>query len=188
MSLQNDVKKLSEAQTYTDNPFVEGMLTEVQSVKKNQFLRSSDRKSVQMIVNDSGEVTGHSVFMRTIEVDEDQFTKLYISQLAALWELPRQSLRVIGYILKNLRPNDDKIYFDMEECMKYCDYKTDVSVFQGLLGLVKAKIIARSNKSYMYYINPLIVFNGSRVTFATTYRKKNSLDPNQTRLELGNGE
>jgi hypothetical protein len=41
-----------------------------------------------------------------------------------------------------------------------------------LLGLINSKIIARTNKGYVYYINPSIVFNGSRVTFMTTYVKK----------------
>ena len=44
--------------------------------------------------------------------------------------------------------------------------------FEGLTGLIEANIIARSNHHLKYYINPLVVFNGDRVTFAKTYVKK----------------
>jgi hypothetical protein len=38
--------------------------------------------------------------------------------------------------------------------------------------LIEAGIIARTRYHYQYFINPLIVFNGDRVTFAKTYIKK----------------
>lgn len=168
----NEPRKLTEAPIYNQNPFIDNMVVELRIKRKTQMIKSADDDTSVMLITNDGENVGHSAFMRQIQVDEDKFAKIYISQLGTLWNLQKTSMRVLTYILSIIRPNDDRIYFDMKECLKYCNYKESKSVFTGLLGLVKSKIIARSNKSYLYYINPAIVFNGSRVSFMTTYVKK----------------
>ena len=57
----------------------------------------------------------------------------------------------------------------------YTKYKTDKAVYKGLAELVKAEIIARGPADNLWFINPLIVFNGDRVTFAKTYVRKKTL-------------
>jgi hypothetical protein len=187
----NEVKKLTEAKIYNENPFIGEMIGELKIKHKTQILRAKNSKDTEMmVVSSDGDVEGHSAFMRHVEVDEDKFAKLFISQLGALWELNKPSLKVLSYILTILKPHDDKVYFDMKECLTYCQWSRTQSIYEGLLGLVNTKIIARTPKSHFYYINPAIVFNGSRVTFMTTYHKKikaNSkaiTDTNQTTLEL----
>ena len=67
--------------------------------------------------------------------------------------------------------------------MTYTEYKTKESVYQGLAQLLKAEIIARGPSDSFYFINPLVAFNGNRVTYAKTYvKKKKEKDPNQTNL------
>lgn len=53
--------------------------------------------------------------------------------------------------------------------------QTDKAVYKGLAELVKAEIIARGPADNLWFINPLIVFNGDRVTFAKTYVRKKTL-------------
>ena len=52
--------------------------------------------------------------------------------------------------------------------------------------LLKAQIIARGSNEFKYFINPMVAFNGDRITFAKTYVKKRkktqNIDPNQTSL------
>ncbi|RZK32874.1 MAG: RepA protein, partial [Hymenobacter sp.] len=117
-------------------------------------------------------VTGYSQFVRFIEVEEDKFAKLYLSQLASFWDLSKPAIRVFSYILTVLKPKQDLFIFIMEDCLQYANYSSERSVFEGLTGLIEANIIARSNHHLKYYINPLVVFNGDRVTFAKTYVKK----------------
>ena len=45
--------------------------------------------------------------------------------------------------------------------------------FRALGELCSAEIIARGRADIEYYINPMCVFNGDRVTFATTYINEN---------------
>lgn len=169
---KKEIKKLLSAPIYKENPFINEMVGEMKIKHKKQMIRSTNKDTEVMLVNQDGENVGHSAFIREIQVDEDKFAKLYISQLAALWGLTKTSLKVLSYILHSLRPNEDGVYFNFEECMSFCEYKDLRSVYDGILGLINADIIARTKRNYFYYINPRIVFNGSRVTFMTTYVKK----------------
>lgn len=185
--LNDNPTKLTEAPIYKKNPFIDNMVVELRIKHKTQMIKSADDDTSVMLITNDGENVGHSAFMRQIQVDEDKFAKIYISQLGVLWNLQKTSMRVLTYILSIIKPNDDRVYFDMKECLDYCNYKESKSVFNGLLGLIKSKIIARSSKSYLYYINPSIVFNGSRVSFMTTYvKKKNNELPDEKGIENNN--
>jgi hypothetical protein len=115
---------------------------------------------------------GHTSFVRQIEVDEQQFTKIYLSNFSAFFDLKSQAIKVFGYIMTKLVPKQDMFIFLMDDCLEYTGYKGESSVFIGLGSLVEAGIIARGPADNLYFINPMIAFNGDRVTFAKTYVKK----------------
>lgn len=165
-------KKLKGFDSYEENPFVEKAINDIKIVKRTQVVRSKSREEIQMITSSDGEVMGHSAFMRFIEVDEERFAKVYLSQFTAFWDLSKPAIRVFSYILTVLKPKQDSFTFDMSECLLHTKYSTEKSVFEGLSALIECGIVARSNRHYKYFINPLVVFNGDRVTFAKTYIKK----------------
>lgn len=165
--------KLSDLTRYQENPFVEKAIEKIEenTVSKKRFVKGT--KGVeQTLINKDGEVTGHTAFLQMIEVDEDKFAKLYLSQFAAFWDLPKSAIRVFGYLLSVLLPKSDRIYVNMKEALQHTNYKHKQSVFDGLTSLCKHGLIARSEVPYMYFINPLVFFNGDRVTFAKTYVRK----------------
>lgn len=165
--------KISKFEEFSENPFVQNVINDVKFVKKMKtVIPKSSKSEIQMIVNDGGEVTGHSAFFQFEEVDEDKFAKLYLSQLSTLWDLSKPAIRVFTYILSILMPRNDEFYFDISECLKYTGYTAKNSIFTGLSELIEANIIARTKNHYKYFINPLVAFNGDRVTFAKTYIKK----------------
>jgi hypothetical protein len=87
--------------------------------------------------------------------------------------------------MTKLNPKQDLFNFFMDECMEYTGYKSEKSVYIGLASLLENKIIARGSHDILYFINPMIVFNGDRVTFAKTYVKKQKVkigNPNQVDL------
>jgi hypothetical protein len=176
-------KKVTDHKKFKDNPFVEKAIEDIRIVKRTQVVRPKEAGEIQMIVADNGEVQGHSAFMRFIEVDEERFAKIYLSQFAAFWELSKPAIRVFGFILTMLKPKHDSFILRMDACLQYTGYKSTKEIFTGLSALMEAGIIARSNYDFEYFINPLIVFNGDRVTFAKTYIKKRevmkSADPSQ---------
>jgi intergrase/recombinase len=165
-------KKLLEQEEFLENPFVEKAIDEIKIIKKTQTIKPKERAEIQMIVNNGGEVTGHSAFVRFVEVEEAQFAKLYLAQLSAFWDLSKPALRVFSYILTTLEPKKDQFFFDLDSCLEYTKYSQRNHILTGLSGLIEAGIIARSNKHYIYFINPLVVFNGDRVSFTKTYIKK----------------
>ncbi len=173
---------------YDENPFIVDTIGELKVKRKQQFVKPLNNKDYKgaevMMVTSDGEVQGHTAFVRHLEVDSDKFTKLYINQLACLWDLNKTAMRVFTYILNVLKPLQDHVIFDNNDCMVFCGYKNPASIYEGLYCLLQSGIIAKSNKSYKIFINPSVVFNGDRVTFINTYTKKKKIeaDPNQTSL------
>ncbi|MDB5243444.1 MAG: RepA protein [Spirosoma sp.] len=180
-------KKLKEFEAFEENPFIEKAVDDIKIIKRTQVIRPQSKDEIQMITSTEGEVTGYTAFMRFVEVDEERFAKVYLSQFSSFWDLSKPAIRVFGYILTVLKPRQDSFMFDMADCLTHTKYSTEKSVFEGLSSLIECGIVARGNRHYRYFINPLVVFNGDRVTFAKTYVKKrkeknNSLPENQLNL------
>lgn len=178
--------RLASYDKHEKNPFVERAIEEVNGhiVKKYKTASKTDqRATLQAIDPKTGEFIGHTTFVRQIEVDEDKFTKIYLSQFSAFFDLKTQGVRVFGYIMTKLIPGHDTFQFFLKEALKYTGYKTKESIYQGLAQLVAAEIIARTEHDVIYFINPLVAFNGNRVTYAKTYvKKKKEKDPDQLNM------
>jgi hypothetical protein len=184
-------RKLTEHPISEFNPFVEEALTGIQkqTVKKTRVIRPDDglaKQTQQIVVNADGEATGYGVFMQFIEVDEDKFVKIYLSQFAAFWELSKPAIRVFDYILTVLKPGQDRLIVRMDKALAHTKYSHRNNIATGLSNLVSCGIIARTIYDNEYFINPLIFFNGNRVTFAKTYVKKRKEQSDKSQLDLFN--
>lgn len=157
-----------------------------QTVRKTRVIRSDDglaKQVQQIVVNADGEATGYGASMQCIEVDENKFAKVYLSQFAAFWELSKPAIRVLfGYILSALKQGQDRLIFKMNKALTYTNYSHRSHVLTGLSNLVECGIIARTSYDYECFINPLVFFNGNRVTFAKTYIRKKEIDKAQLGL------
>lgn len=181
-------RKITEHPISEVNPFVEEALAEIQkqTVRKTRVIRPDEglaRQVQQIVVNIEGEPTGYGAFMQYIEVDEDKFAKVYLSQFAAFWELSKPAIRVFGYLLSVLKPGQDRLIFRMDKALIHTKYGHRNNVATGISNLLECGIIARTPYDNEYFINPLVFFNGNRVTFAKTYiRKKKEADKSQLAL------
>ena len=191
--MKKDYLTVRDLPTFTENPFVVKAIEKIESHKvyKKRFLKGS-KGIEQTIISSDGEIVGHTAFLQHIEVDEDKFTKLYLSQLSAFFDLPKPAIRVFCYIMSDcLIPNQDAFYFDIHEAVKYTGYSSQKYINSGIASLVNAGIIAK-NKNYKYFINPMVAFNGDRVSFARTYVRKKTKsikdDPNQLKLFPTDGD
>lgn len=176
MSKPNKNIKFSDFEKNRENPFIKQAIEEVNKnvVKKYRSSTGTDRRAVLQAVDpDSGELLGHTSFIRQIEVDEEQFTKFYLSNFKAFYGLSEKAIRIFGYILTKLTPNKDEFMLIIEDCLSQTCYKTKPSIYAALAELIKADIIARGRTDTLFFINPMVVFNGNRVTFVKTYVKKN---------------
>lgn len=180
---------LSKYELNKENPFLKEAVEQVQNniVKKYKTASKTGEKAILKAYDEStGEILGHTQFIRQIEVDEEQFAKFYLSNFSAFFDLKPSAIKVFGYILTQLVPNKDEFMFLLDECMEYTNYKAKSSIFQGLGQLVESGIIARGKTDFLYFINPMVAFNGNRITFAKTYVKKNKkkkeIDPAQINM------
>jgi hypothetical protein len=184
------MKKLSEFSKNAENPFLNNALEVINKniVQRTKMTKNTDERAILKAIDEStGEILGHTAFIRQIEVDEEQFAKFYLNGFQAFYDLKPASLRIFGFILKQLKPNRDVFDLSIDDCIADTGY-TKQSIYRGLTELLNNEIIARGRFEYQYFINPLVVFNGNRVTFAKTYVKKKKSkginDPNQMKLDL----
>lgn len=181
---------LTDFRLNKENPFLEQAVEKVQNniVKRYKTASKTGEKAILKAFDENtGEILGHTQFIRQVEVDEEQFAKLYLSNFSAFFDLKPQAIRVFGYILTQLIPNRDEFIFFNDEAMEYTGYKSSTSVRIGLTSLLENEVIARGRAENLYFINPMVVFNGNRITFAKTYVKKQKQkiqDPNQIQLNL----
>lgn len=177
--------KVTVHEQFKENPFVENAIQQINITKKTQVIRPKNRDEIQMITSSDGEVTGYTAFTRFIEVDEEKFAKVYLSQFASFWELSRAAIRVFGYLLTVLQPKKDTFIFKMDDCLQHTGYKHKKDVLSGLGNLIECNIIARSNYDWEYFINPLVVFNGDRVAFTKMYvRRKKETQKDTAQLDI----
>lgn len=185
---KKQIANVTDFQKNKENPFLQLAFDKIKdnTVKKYKKTSGTSQSAILQAVNAEGEVVGHTSFIQQIEVDEEQFTKIYISQFSAFFELKNQGIKVFGYIMKQLIPKQDFFYFFMDDCLAYTGYNSEKSVYIGLASLLQNEIIARGRNDTLYFINPMVLFNGDRITFAKTYVKKqnakNLTNPNQTNL------
>jgi len=150
------------------NPFLMETETHIKLESKEIIVGNQDG---EFMVNSKREYLGKTIFAKRQVVDTTQFAKIYLSSVPAFFNLSKSGIRLFGYVLKVVKPNSDHFYFELDECMEITGYKSDKSVWKGISELLEFKFIARSKKSYKYYINPTIFFNGDRkkLTFVHQY-------------------
>ncbi len=159
---------------HKENPFAEQALVHIGNavVSRKTMGANKDEGAILKAIDGNGQILGNTVFMRNKSVDEEQFAKFFFAGFKAFYDLKPSSIKVFGYILKQLRPNSDEFVLLVDECAAAINYSSS-TVYQALGELGRANIIARGKAECLFYINPMVVFNGDRVTFATTYINKN---------------
>lgn len=182
ISRKRDYKGLNQHQQYKINPFING--NSILPIKrKNTVIGSKDH----ILINDkTGEVGGTVAIKRVEEVDNETFIKIYIGQIRDLFSLKQNAMKVLSYIITITPINKDKIIFDIDECKAFTGYSSTTTITDGLSILVENGIVARSEKSIVYYINPNIFFNGDRLILVNEYRRKTpakKIDNNQLLLD-----
>jgi hypothetical protein len=153
-----------------ENPFIENTVQNFSTKTKRLIVGDPTRV---IMARDTGEITGQVAFINYIEVDDEKFVKMFTSEIKSLFNLSSAGIRVFGYVMNILRPNQDKIIIRTKECCKYAGYSSETPVRAGIGDLIKNGFLARTEYTEEYYINPMLFFNGNRVTFVKEYIRKN---------------
>lgn len=153
-----------------ENPFIENTVQNFSTTSKKLIVGDPNRV---IISRDTGEITGQVAFINYIEVDDEKFIKMFTSEIKSLFSLSSAGIRVFGYVMNILKPNQDKVIIRTKECCKYAGYSSETPVRAGIGDLIKNGFLARTEYTEEYYINPMLFFNGNRVSFVRQYIKKN---------------
>ena len=90
----SEKKGLSHFAKNKENPFMESAIEVINNniVKRYRNSTNTGEKAILSAIDSNGEVLGHTSFVRQIEVDEEQFTKFYLSQFSSFWSLKSTTL------------------------------------------------------------------------------------------------
>lgn len=144
---------------FLENPFrIEG-ITEISYVAK---------ANEDLVVDQN---TGEMYTMKKVpksypnqKHDPLSYAKYFQGNCARIMDLPTPSIKMFIYAMDRIRPIQDAVYLNVDDCMNVCKFKSATSYREGIKGLVDAKIIARKVGSSMeFWINPNVFFNGNRL-------------------------
>ncbi len=162
----SNVIKISDAVKYDLNPFMEDLCASVNIGKKQIIVGDA----TDLLYNENtGEITGKTVVHKFQEVDKEKFVKLFVNEISFMHDLSKRGHKVLDYIVSNLKPKKDEVYMHLPEVMKYCNYTQVNHVYRGIAELLGANILAVSHKPNIWFINPMFIFNGSRLTLIKEY-------------------
>ena len=173
MSEQKE-KGVSRFPEFTENPFIKNAITEVHdnTVRKYRNASNTGEKAIlEAIDPNTGEVLGHTSFVRQIKVDEEKFVKLYMSGFQRFFNLSTAGIRMFCYFVNHIAIGRDVVIFDLQEALTYTRYTSTRSIYKGISELLAAGIIAKRDRAFQYFINPLCLFNGNRITYVDSYVK-----------------
>lgn len=105
----------------------------------------------------------------TQKVDHEEFTKVFRDKLKDIAKLSRTAQAVLWYIMDNMPKDRGYVVIDNMTVMEFCGFKTRKSVREGVVELLDKNFLSRSTVPKKFWVNPLIVFNGNRITYAKEY-------------------
>jgi hypothetical protein len=98
-------------------------------------------------------------------LDRKQYAKIYIEfiDLIVGEGLSMAGVKMLFFVLKMIKPGKDLVRFNVRTARGVTGYKSDKSVYEGLVDLIKVGVLARKEGSNEeFFINPQYIFRGAR--------------------------
>lgn len=103
------------------------------------------------------------------KVDRETFIKVFRESIRYIAQLSRTAQSVLWYIMDNLPQDKGYVVIDNMTVMDFCGFKNRKSVRDGVVELLEKNFLTRTTVPKKFWVNPLIVFNGNRITYAKEY-------------------
>lgn len=147
---------LRQYKKYNESPFAVDIKT------RNRNIVASKIGSVYSHV--SGELISDNVAITVQKsMDRAEFLKFFKVGIAPLIQMKNNEMKVFLYLVRGLQTNTGKAFFDMNDCILLTGFKK-AWIYKSLAELCGHKFIARTEVKCYYWVNPTIVFNGSRLS------------------------
>jgi hypothetical protein len=148
--------KLSDFETYKENPFEITGITTVPIITKG---------AVVQMVNTDGELE----LMQRLSIEGTRqkdvlgYKKVFNSSISDIKNFSTPALKVWCYIMEELPIRQDEVYVSLSECMSYTEYDSKTAIYKGICELISKGFIARKvGEPHIYFINTGKFFNGKR--------------------------
>lgn len=154
---------------YKENPFLE---KEVLTIKvKNK--RVGVASGTALVDTQTGETVGMTTIAQKIEVDAEEFIKLYTKDITVYFELSPSGIKTFAILLREVQGkaiNRDKVFFKYDQIDFHGNIQMSQAVFyRGIQELVTKQFIAKASDPNWYFLNPSLIFNGDRARFVKEY-------------------
>lgn len=175
-----DIEKFSEAPAVSTNPFRSRLKSSI--TIKNKKIAGQDHAGVFEVIDADGVVEDgikkRSAFYKERYVDSEAFVKIYLNRFRDMLKLSLSAIKVFNYFLGEMQKpeniNKDQLYFNVKDCMEFCDYSSHAMVYNGLTELISHGFVAKSDKPYIIYVDSNVAFNGDRILVFEEYIRKDA--------------
>ncbi len=155
---------------HKENPFIGKVCTTIKTKKKY----GASLKNNEAIFNtETAEISDKHVESKIVTlVDDAKFVKIFQDGIAGIYELTNAGKRVFRLLLEIVQENQgrDTIYMHHTDTERSEIHKmSKVTYFRGLGELVDKEFLASSDRTGMYFLNPLMLWNGDRFRFIKEY-------------------
>lgn len=153
---------------FEKNPFHANTVAEVDIGYKKTTFGTGKRVNE----TESGEDLGEAAYQQIRVVDKSKFLMFYLAGQQVFWQLSPKAQKVLRLIFNEVSYRaigKDEIYLSWEIAEKF--FKKEElkcgrsSYFAAIKELTKKMVIAESIRTNIYFINPVLIFNGNRATF-----------------------
>lgn len=174
------------------NPFLEDMVITIG--KKNVRISPLGKEKQILVGQLTGEVSGTHVVAHK-KVDSTKFVKTFADYMSFTFELSKagnKALRVVMWSIQEDSIDKDIVILDKYAHEKFINAHSKTkpplvlslpTFSRGLSELEAAKIIAKSQRAGVYFINPSCMFNGDRIAFTTLLERDKGDESNEIEVQ-----
>lgn len=187
MQRVGDIKNYKDFPEMKVNPFICLVSDEINNVWKPI---QSEKNVIQAKNGDGAMITlkDQRVFYRPVHSDNSMFTKIYKRHLKEMFNLTHGSLKLFGYVMNNMSflKEPDLVYIDMDDAINFCEYGENSRsvIYKSLIELCNKGFICKTDRPWVFFVNPAYAFNGNRVTLVTDYFLKDDDQPADFKSQL----
>lgn len=150
------------------NPFIGEVAIHIEETQRRKVMGTSYQ---DVVVQETGETTKQkiSIFGEKKKVDKQQYMKLFLGQIKKFFELSKTSMKLLDYIMEQIRYNKDRICLHQPTVMDELKISR-TTCYRSIVQLLDAQIIAKADTEGCFFVNPTVVFKGDRLVLWKEYQ------------------
>lgn len=141
-----------------ENPSINEFMKDLIKVKKKKKVSEHE-----FVDHETGEIrTSLMEYQESLYVDRGKFFKLFLDSKSAFKQLNFPAVKVLFYIMYDLREGQHEVYLEPKEVMEEYGWKSPSMFYTAIAELYKHKFLFKNPKMHHHFINVSYFFNGVR--------------------------